>query len=207
MLRAFLRIFWSSPQPPTPVIQADSKRSGKVVLYAQVDPPPPQATGKVGAAPLQPKASNHRERLMAMRLEHTRLCSVKRCERLRTLGVLTAGDLVTADLRELAGGFGAPNKALRILKLYRRAIRLAASVPGMMPPDAMLLISIHRRSVRGLALETPASLHRDLQRYAESTPGRRQLRGRRVPSTRRIKRWISACEANARNTPLHVPAL
>ena len=143
---------------------------------------------------------------MSMRLEHTRLCSEKRCHRLGEMGIVTAGHLATADLAVVAARFGAPRKAIRVLKQYRRAIRLAASVPGMMPRDAQLLISIHRRSARGLALETAALLHRDLQRFAESTPGRRQLRGRRLPSVRRIKRWIAACEHNVRNRPLHIPA-
>ena len=86
------------------------------------------------------------------------------------------------------------------------AIRFAAAVPGMMPRDAMLLISIHRRSVRGLALESPAALHRDLLRFAESTNGRLQLRGRRVPSLRRLKRWIAECESSAVRSPLQTRA-
>jgi len=119
------------------------------------------------------------------------------------MGMLTTGDLARADLVRLASRFGAPSKALPVLKQYRRAIRFAASVPGMMPRDALLLISIHRRSVRGLAEESPASLYRDLERFAESTRGRQQLRGRRIPSTRRLKKWITQCETMANASPLH----
>jgi hypothetical protein len=79
-------------------------------------------------------------------------------------------------------------------------------VPGMMPRDALLLISIHRRSARGLACESPASLHRDLERFAESTRGRTQLRGRRIPSMRRLKRWIAQCESSSLRTPLQARA-
>jgi hypothetical protein len=205
MLRAFLRLFSSSPQRPSSIHNRRASSRDPVVLYAHSDHP----SERVEAGRLPKAAServNHRARLMSMRLEHTRLCSQQRCKRLREYGILTAGDMATADPKQIAQKFAAPKKAVRILKQYRRAIRLAAAVPGMMPRDAQLLISIHRRSVRGLALESPASLHRDLQRFAESSPGRRQLRGRRLPSTRRIKRWISACESYARNRPMLAPA-
>ncbi len=207
MLQTFLRFFWSTPQPPAAIEASATRRMGNVVLYAHVG----RHAGRDGAVQniIPERVServNHRERLMSMRLEHTRLCSTRRCDRLRKLGIVTAGDLATADPKRLATQFVAPRKAVRIFQRYRRAIRLAASVPGMMPRDAQLLISIHRRSVRGLALETPAALYRDLQRFAESTSGQQQLRGRRLPSTRRIKRWIAACESYVRNTPVHIPA-
>ncbi len=206
MLRTLLRFLSPSPDRPAP-IDTSSGGTGNIVLYARVAAPDTDVAGKrIETAARVPESVSHRARLMSMHLEHTRLCSAKRCDRLGQLGIVTAGDLASADLNRIAAKFAAPTKALRVLKRYRRALRLAASVPGMMPRDALLLIAIHRRSVRGLAGETPAALHRDLLRFAESTSGRRQLRGRRVPSTRRIRRWISACESNVRNAPGHVPA-
>jgi hypothetical protein len=178
----------------------------RIVLYAHVENPP---SSRVKVARLAEKTRrplparvSHRERLLSMRLEHTKLCSQRRCERLRQLGIVTAGDLSGANPERLAMHFGAPRKALSMIKQYRRAIRFAAAVPGMMPRDAMLLICIHRRSARGLACESPAALHRDLERFAESSKGRMQLRGRRIPSTRRLKRWIAECESTALGSPL-----
>ena len=193
MLRSLLRLLSNSPQRPSPIV------TGKqVLLYARVDNR--AETGSVSSrsdvATRPPTEASHRERLLSMRLEHTNLCSPRRSARLRDLGVVTAGDLSLADPHWLARQFGAPRKALAVIKQYRRAIRFAAAVPGMMPRDALLLISIHRRSVRGLASESPAALHRDLERFAESTKGRLQLRGRRIPSTRRLKRWIAQCESS-----------
>ncbi|MGI9471850.1 MAG: DUF4332 domain-containing protein [Rubripirellula sp.] len=201
MLRSFLKLFSRARQEPT-IIEPSSDR---VVLYARVDQPPPK---NKSAVPLPAKRSasvppaSHRERLLMMNLEYTKLCSRRRCERFRAMGIVTAGDLARVDPERLGSRFGAPRKAAEVIKQYRRAIRFAASVPGMMPRDAMLLISIHRRSVRGLASESPAALHRDLERFAESTQGRQQLRGRRIPSTRRLKRWISQCETSAMRSPL-----
>lgn len=178
-----------------------SPKTDQVVLYAKVEQ---TAQQKSRSAPMPVPLPNsrclphHRERLLSMQLAHAKLCSSRRCQRLQSIGISTTGDLVRADLTHLAANFGAPRKALRVLKQYRRAIRLSSSVPGMMPRDAMLLISIHRRSVRGLAMESPVRLHRDLERFAESTQGRQQLRGRRIPSTRRLKKWINECETATR---------
>ncbi len=148
-------------------------------------------------------AVNHRARLLSMRLEHIQLCSPHRCQRLRQLGIVTAGDLAIASPEQLALKFRAPRRAQRVLKQYRRAIRFAASVPGMMPREAMLLISIHRRSTRGLSMESAAILHRDLERFAVSSQGQMQLRGRRIPSVRRLKRWINQCRQASLHGPLH----
>lgn len=157
--------------------------------------------GEGNLLPLKPNAS-HRARLYSMRLEYIRLCSPHRCERLRRLGIVTAGDLASASPERLASQFRASRRAQRVLKQYRRAIRFAASVPGMMPRDAMLLISIHRRSVRGLSLESASILHRDLERFAQSSQGKIQMGGRRIPSTRRLKRWINQCKESSILMPM-----
>ncbi len=206
MLRGLLRLLRDSRQEPS-LINTDSNH---VVLYAHIEEPP-APTRQAAALPAKtaaamPLRASHRQRLYAMKMEHTKLCSPRRCERLRELGIVTAGDFSVTRPEQLARRFGSPGRALRVIKRYRRAIRFAASVPGMMPRDALLLISIHRRSVGVLAGESPAALHRDLERFAESTTGRRQLRGRRIPSTRRLRRWISECKSCSIGTPLHARA-
>ena len=206
MLRRLFRLLVRSPQAPTLLDTA----SDQVILYARIDEPSQRRIRRVPSpSKTIPKAApqvSHRERLLSMKLEHTRLCSAHRCERLNQLGIVTAGDLASVDPQRLANHFSARRRAANVFKRYRRAIRLAASVPGMMPRDAMLLISVHRRSVRGLASESPSALHRDLKRYAESTKGRLQLRGRPIPSTRRLKRWINQCETMAVHRPLYARA-
>ena len=134
---------------------------------------------------------NHRGRILAMRLVHSRLCSAQRAERLEAIGVLTLGDLAYGDLQSIASHFNATAKALKQLQRYRRAVRLAASVPSLTPADALALVSIHRPHPKSLAAQTPAMLRQDLLRFANSTRGQSMLRGRPVPSIRRIKRWIA----------------
>ena len=203
MLRRLYRLLLRTPQAPSLLPGSDDS----VVLYAHV-PEDPVTPPTVMTLPPKserrsfPNQATHRERLLSMRLEHTKMCSPRRCQRLADLGIITAGDLAAADPDRLASSFTAQRKASAVIRRYRRAIRLASAVPGMMPRDALLLVSIHRRSVRGLAAESPSALHRDLERYAESTRGRQQLRGRRVPSTRRLKRWIAECETLAIHSPI-----
>ncbi len=194
LIRSLLRLF-AARTMPQPIV---SETPNSVLLYAQFPPrsKKPAIPKGEGRKPKRSDANvGHRQRLLNMRLEHIRVCSVRRCQRLQKLGIITAGDLAYADCEKVASHFGAPRKALKVIQQYRRAIRFAASVPGMMPRDAMLLVSIHRRSVRGLASETASSLHRDLQRFSESSQGQAQLRGRRLPSARRLKRWIDQCES------------
>lgn len=216
MLGRLFQLFLQSPQPPALLdhspnqvvlyarigASADSSHSSTAAVVAgatQTSEPSASFGGVRGA--IRSRAS-HRERLLSMKLEHTKLCSPHRCQRLMQLGIVTAGDLASANPDRVARQFVASRKAVGVIKRYRRAIRLAAAVPGMMPRDAMLLVSIHRRSVRGLASESPVVLHRDLERYAASSIGRQQLRGRRIPSARRVKRWIAECEHIAIRTPL-----
>lgn len=229
MLQSFLRLF-SPPQPPrklentspnvtiyarVPVARVPVARD--LVARDLADDlsvaTPSQGSFAARSASLRvvtpsrtshsPTISTHRQRVLSMKLEHTRICSPKRAERLAELGIETAGDLATCNPDQIARKFGSPKKAAPILRHYRRAIRFAASVPGMAPRDAMLLVSIHRRSVRGLAHEKPAVLHRDLERFAESSFGQSQLRGRRLPSLRRLKRWIQYCESLHMHRPVH----
>ncbi|TWU43347.1 hypothetical protein Q31b_23860 [Novipirellula aureliae] len=208
MLRTFLRFLSKTHQNPVPV---DLNSGDDVVLYAYLKAPAAHSAGSIvsGSQKQRPERTNvhssastfhpspanqHRERLLSMELIHTKLCSEKRCKKLQTLGIVTTGDLIAADLKTLSARFGAPKKSAPLLKRYRQAIRFALAVPAMMPRDALLLISIHRRSVRGLAMETPAMLYRDLQRFSESSQGQRLMRGRRLPSIKRLRRWIRTCE-------------
>ncbi|TWU47419.1 hypothetical protein Poly51_52190 [Rubripirellula tenax] len=209
ILRSLLRLF-GTPTAPKPI----TSQPDNIVLYAHLprmvgesknDPTPTSKAKKRRSSQIR-NSGSHRQHLLSMRLEHIRICSPRRCKRLNEFGIVTAGDLASADPHRLAEQFNAPRKALRTIQHYRRAIRFSASVPGMMPRDALLLVSIHRRSIRGLATESAAQLYRDLQRFAESSQGQALLRGRRLPSTRRLKRWIAQCESMASSPGLRTRA-
>ncbi|MEM9368274.1 MAG: DUF4332 domain-containing protein [Planctomycetota bacterium] len=138
---------------------------------------------------------SHRERLLSMRIEHLRLVTHKRQVWLASAGFITAGDLATCRLEHLAKQHGWKRRTRARVRRLQRAIRMAASIDGMMPRDAMLLIAIHRRDVQALACETAAGLRRDLERFALSSRGERFLGTRHLPSLRRLKEWIRISES------------
>lgn len=132
-------------------------------------------------------------KVSALTLEETRMLSPEKCSRLSQLGIRTAGELLGADAVKLAGHFRARKKAHRAIRRYQKAIRVASTVPNMSPRDALLLFQVYRSHSRSLAADSPAKLLRDLERYSQSTLGRRQLRGESLPSVARIKTWIDHC--------------
>ncbi len=196
MLTTFLRVFCRSPKKLTPLrldeTRTHSPRAQSLAPLQRTSLVEPDACASLVPIYDQPRMV-HRERLMSMQLRHSKLCPESKCVHFEQHGIETVGDLLTADLRTLSKTFPSPDKSVRAIKRYRSAIRLAARVPEMMPRDALLLICIHRRSVRGLAMESPMLLYRDLQRYADSTPGQKMLRGRKLPSIKRVRSWIAAC--------------
>ena len=207
------------PSHASPAIGADSHGGDTVVLYARINSrdlevdDPEEATADtsraanahtntsvanptaIGNDPPPRPSGSHRERLLSMRLARLRLFGPRRRERLEAAGIFTAGDLLMVDLTEIRRRMGTNDRKTRWLARHRRAIRLAAAVPGMMPRDALLLTHVHRRSLNGLAAESPAALHRDLERFALSSDGQRLLRGRPVPNVRRVRGWIRASAA------------
>jgi len=152
---------------------------------------------------------SHRERLLAMKLEHLQICPPRRCQQLAAVGVQTAGDLVYGDSRSIASRLSHPERAERALRRYRAAIRMSLAIDSMMPRDALLLVAIHRRSVASLARESAAQLHRDLERFSLSTRGSKLVGHRGVPSLRRVKAWVSTCRrlAELNSTANAQPAL
>ncbi len=198
MLRSVLRLF-TSPVSPTPVSQpashADSTQTTETAEFPRLAALEESTVSQPSRSHRPKSTGNHRERVLSMKLCHARLCSPHRSQRLEKQGIETIGDLARCDPQQVASAFTATKKAARMIQQYRRAARLSASVPGLLPYDALLLVSIHRRSVRGLSMESPGQLHRDLERFAQSSRGQNQLRGRRLPSIRRIKKWIAQSEA------------
>lgn len=137
----------------------------------------------------------HRQRILAARLSHTRLISSKNCRRLADAGVLTCDDLLRNDLWSLASRFGRPKFVADRLDACRRAIQLAASVDGLMPGDALVLVRIHRATVESLARQTPQHLRRDWMRFAQSSEGQKLVSSHRCPSLKRLKRWIANAQS------------
>ncbi len=233
MLRSFLKLIKSNdpidPSGPhslsfadTAPAHSDDASNGQTASHPAADQP--MIAGKIGEGGVVRNANgqgstasdcsltestvppaNHRAWLLSKRLSHIKICSPSRCEKLAKFGIITAGDLAKVDAEQLVAQMQVPPSAVRSLKRYRAAIRLSASIPGMMPRDAQLLIRIHRHSIRAIALDSPAELYRDLQRYAHSSNGQRLVGDRRLPSLRKVKAWVHTCR-NQNDDPQNMRA-
>ena len=142
--------------------------------------------------PVPMPPATHRGRVLGLSLTHSRLCRPRRAERLRQLGVHNCGDLLDIDLQAVADHFRSRNRALWQLRMYRRAVRLATSVDGLQPADALILVAIHRRTSSSLARSESTELTGDIRRFAETSVGRGLMAGRRPPGAKRVARWIAA---------------
>ena len=83
-----------------------------------------------------------------------------------------------------------PVRAARVKKRRQRVLQFARQFREMTSTEARLLFAIHRRTVRGLAKESPVALQRDLHRFILSTRGQRISCGKPAPSLPQIRNWI-----------------
>lgn len=145
-----------------------------------------------GPVPAVCGQNRHHERIFSMSLDHLQLRGKSKLLRLKAAGIVTAGDLALlspGQINCLSGG-NRPFQAW--IRLHQRAIRLSASVEGLMPCDAAMLVRVHRTSVVSLARDNAAQLHRDLRRFVETEKGRRYLGRRRLAGHRKVRGWIAA---------------
>ncbi|TVP98672.1 MAG: DUF4332 domain-containing protein [Planctomycetaceae bacterium] len=90
-------------------------------------------------------------------------------------------------------------------KRRRRCCRFAARFSDMEPGEARILMAIHRRSPKRLALESPGMLKRDWQRFLLSSRGQRIAPRGAVPELDRVRSWIrQARERSAGSAPARV---
>lgn len=119
-----------------------------------------------------------------------RMLPKKTVANLAEVGIVTAGDLLAADLEMLSRRLEGPANRSRQLERARHLIRFAFRFSDMTLLEAALLFAVHRRSRRTLAGESAAVVRRDLERLLLSTRGRRISRGCAAPELARVRRWI-----------------
>ncbi len=90
-----------------------------------------------------------------------------------------------------------PVCAARVKKRRQRVLQFTRQFGEMTSTDARLLFAIHRRTIRGLANESPVALQRDLRRFILSTRGQRISCGKPVPSLPQVRNWIATARHHA----------
>jgi len=84
-----------------------------------------------------------------------------------------------------ASSIRAKKRKIRILRFMRRFKEMSLT-------EARLLFAVHRRTIRGLASESPVALQRDLHRFILSSRGQRISLGEPEPSVTKVKFWVEA---------------
>lgn len=120
--------------------------------------------------------------------------SARQRRALRSVEIRTTDDLLRADPCELAAQLRWPPVAQRGVRRWQRAIQMARAIPSMTPLDALMLRTVHRRTLRAIASEDAPRLHRDLKRYALSSRGAKCLGDRPLPTLEDVRRWIEAAK-------------
>lgn len=156
-----------------------AQQESLATLRQPLEPAPPPKVNRVRRSPT---------------LRAAGIGSVAQRRALRSVGVLTADDLLRADAAELVQRLHWPAVAERCVRRWQRAIRMARAIRTMTPRDALMLRAVHRRSVRALASEAAPRLYRDLKRYALSSRGAKQLGEHPLPSLDDVRRWIEEAQ-------------
>jgi len=85
----------------------------------------------------------------------------------------------------------------RVPKRRQRERRFANVFVDMSPREARLLFCVHRRSLRSLAAESPAVLHRDLRRFTLSSDGQKLMANGAAPTLKAVQSWVRQARERA----------
>lgn len=108
-------------------------------------------------------------------------------------------DLAYADNQLLSDDHATKDSRLRprVPKRRQRERRFANVFVDMSPHEARLLFCVHRRSLRSLAAESPAVLHRDLHRFTLSSDGQRLMANGAAPTLKAVQSWVRQARERA----------
>ena len=115
----------------------------------------------------------------------------KTAKRFAEIGITTVKEFLEAspEILERKLNTGWINAAT--LCDWQDQARLVATVPGLCGYKAQLLVGAGCRDCQSLASKQAATLHGQMEAFAESTEGRRVLRGNRLPTTSDVSQWIT----------------
>lgn len=113
-------------------------------------------------------------------------------EKFADLGVMTVGDFLDQEPRDLAEVLDDPRFGTNIVMAWQDQARLVCTVPGLSGTGAQLLVGAGFRSLRSLQLVDPATLCAAVLQFAQSNPGGRILRDGPAPDLEKIKDWSDA---------------
>jgi len=115
-------------------------------------------------------------------------------QRLSDLGHARIGQFLSADPRTLSDELGSPKLNPKDIHAWQKQINLALHVPTLTPPESRLLVIVGVDSPQALSAASSTGLREQLERFANSSRGKRKLRNVKIPSTEVIAEWIASCK-------------
>ncbi|MCA9194294.1 MAG: DUF4332 domain-containing protein [Planctomycetales bacterium] len=119
----------------------------------------------------------------------------KTAERLREVGVMTVGDLLSADADTLSQKLGTNWITAELVEIWQHQAKLVCDVPALCGYKSQLLVAAGCRAKSQLALSRPATLHGQVIQVCQSENGKRILRSAKLPTLDDITQWIDSARS------------
>ncbi len=115
----------------------------------------------------------------------------KTAERLKSLGVRTVKDLLTANPDSLSSRLKAKHITPQVVRDWQTQADLASRIPELRGHDAQILVGSGISDPREMESLEPEELLELIQPYVSSEEGERNLRGGAAPDLVEVTNWIS----------------
>lgn len=116
----------------------------------------------------------------------------KVAQRMNNCGIFTVRDFLQADPESLASRLGESRVSGEVIRQWQQQSQLVCRVPDMRGHDAQLLVAAGISSPERLAKSNPVKLYEEIRTLAESTQGKRMLRGATGPDLDEVRSWVES---------------
>jgi hypothetical protein len=113
-------------------------------------------------------------------------------ERLESVGVVLVSDLLAVDPRELAGRLENRRMSTKMITTWQQQALLVCRVPQLRGHDAQVLVAIGVTDAASLAAIDPQNLWGQVERFVDSTAGKRIIRNSNPPDFEEVYHWIES---------------
>ena len=149
------------------------------------------SSSKESANARQSRPSNRYYLDETMDIEKAPSIGPKTADRLRECGIHTIHDLIHADAVALATQIDDRNFNQQVIEDWQDQARLCCEVLNLRGHDAQILVATGVRNRAELAVAQPTNLLTLVEDFANTSAGKRILRGGQCPDAAEINDWIS----------------
>lgn len=116
----------------------------------------------------------------------------KVAQRLNNIGIFTVRDFLQADSESLASRLGGGRFSGEVIRQWQQQCQLVCRIPELRGHDAQLLVMAGINSPERLAKSNAKQLFDEVSKIANSSEGKRVLRGASIPDLAEVKSWIES---------------